>query len=95
MFMLFEADQNIRENEALKESTGCLLSKGNTLHKIRKNNIHNGRKHRLFSASPKGADASAAAYSIINTAQANGIDVREYLTTIFLTGERRLPLKAE
>ena len=28
--MLFEADQNIRENEALKESTNCLLSKGNT-----------------------------------------------------------------
>ena len=94
--MLFEADQNIRENEALKESTGCLLSKGNTLHKIRKNNnnIHNGRKHRLFSASPKGADTSAAAYSIINTAQANGIDVKEYLTNIFRTGERRLPLKA-
>ncbi|MGN0654844.1 MAG: IS66 family insertion sequence element accessory protein TnpA [Oscillospiraceae bacterium] len=35
------------------------------------------------------------AYSIINTAQANGIDVREYLTTIFRTGERRLPLKSE
>ena len=93
--MLFEADQNIRENEALKESTGCLLSKGNTLHKIRKNNIHNGRKHRLFSTSLKEADAGAAAYSIINTAQANGIDVREYLTTIFLTGERQLPLKSE
>ena len=40
-------------------------------------------------------DASAAAYSIINTAQANGIDVKEYLTNIFRTGERRLPLKSE
>ena len=95
MFMSFATDQNIRENEALKESTGCLLSKGNTLHKIRKNNIHNGRKHRLFSTSPKKADASASAYSIINTAQANGIDVKEYLTNIFRTGERRLPLKSE
>ena len=35
------------------------------------------------------------AYSIINTAQANGIDVREYLTNIFRAGERRLPLKFE
>ena len=41
------------------------------------------------------ADASAIAYSIINSAQANGIDVREYLTTIFRTGELRLPLKSE
>ena len=54
-----------------------------------------GRKNWLFSTSPKGADASAAAYSIINTAQANGIDVKEYLTTIFRTGARRLPLKSE
>ena len=54
-----------------------------------------GRKNWLFSTSPKGADASAAAYSIINTAQANGIDVKEYLTNIFLTDERRLPLKSE
>ena len=54
-----------------------------------------GRKNRLFFASPKGADVGAAAYSIINTAQANGIDVRGYLTTIFCAGERRLPLKSE
>ena len=54
-----------------------------------------GRKNWLFSTSPKGADASAVAYSIINTAQANGIDVKEYLTNIFRTGERRLPLKFE
>ena len=47
-----------------------------------------GRKNWLFSTSPKGADASAAAYSIINTAQANGIDVKEYLTNIFRTGQR-------
>ena len=52
-----------------------------------------GRKNRLFFASPKGAYATA--YSIINTAQANGIDSKEYLTNIFRTGERRLPLKSE
>lgn len=38
-----------------------------------------GRKNWLFSTSPKGSDASAVAYSIINTVQANSIDVREYL----------------
>ena len=54
-----------------------------------------GRKNWLFFTSSKGADASATAYSIINTAQANGIDVKEYLTSIFRTGERQLPLKSE
>lgn len=54
-----------------------------------------GRKNWLFSTSPKGADASAIAYSIINTAQANSIDAKEYLTNIFRTGELRLPLKSE
>ena len=54
-----------------------------------------GRKNWLFSTSTKGAEASAIAYSIINTAQANGIDAKEYLTTIFRTGELQLPLKSE
>jgi len=53
------------------------------------------KKSDIHSASPKGADVSATAYSIINAAQANGIDVKEYLTNIFRTGERRLPLKSE
>ena len=46
-----------------------------------------GRKNRLFSTSPKGVDASAIACSIINTAQANGVDAKEYLTTIFRTAK--------
>ena len=57
--------------------------------------IQNGQGVQLWrnihSTSPKGADVSATAYSIIDTAQANGIDVKEYLST----GERRLPLKSE
>ncbi len=57
--------------------------------------MHYSKRHIKGLPSPKGADASAAAYSIINTAQANGIDVKEYLTNIFRTGERRLPLKFE
>ena len=54
-----------------------------------------GRKNWLFSTSPKGAQASAAAYSIIATAQTNGIDVKDYLTNLFRTGEPVLPLKTE
>ena len=54
-----------------------------------------GRKKRLFSTLPKGTDAGAFGCSVINTAQANGIDIKEYLTNLFRTGERRLPLKSE
>ena len=42
-----------------------------------------GRKNWLFSVSPKGAQASAIIYSVMNTAQANGLDVKEYLNTVF------------
>ena len=39
-----------------------------------------GRKNWLFSDTPKGADASAAVYSLVETAKANGLNVRMYLT---------------
>ncbi|MEG0034903.1 MAG: transposase domain-containing protein, partial [Bacilli bacterium] len=42
-----------------------------------------GRKNWLFSTSVKGAESSAAAYSIIETAKANGLDPYLYLSTIF------------
>ena len=42
-----------------------------------------GRKNWLFSTAVKGVDASAAAYSIIETAKANGLDGRKYLTYLF------------
>lgn len=42
-----------------------------------------GRKNWEFSAAVKGAEASAAAYSIIETAKANGLDCRKYLTYLF------------
>lgn len=38
-----------------------------------------GRKNWLFADTPKGADASAAVYSIVETAKANGLNVRKYL----------------
>ena len=38
-----------------------------------------GRKNWLFADTPKGADASAAVYSLVETAKANGLDVFLYL----------------
>lgn len=38
-----------------------------------------GRKNGLFSNTPRGADASAAIYSLVETAKANGLKPFEYL----------------
>jgi transposase len=42
-----------------------------------------GRRNWLFSGSPRGAEASAAIYSLIETAKANGLDPYYYLRYIF------------
>ena len=42
-----------------------------------------GRKNRLFNNTSSGAEASAILYSLISTAQANGIDAEKYLTELF------------
>jgi transposase len=42
-----------------------------------------GRKNWLFSASPKGADASANLYSLIETAKVSGLEPHAYLTKVF------------
>ncbi|WP_153060923.1 IS66 family transposase, partial [Metalysinibacillus jejuensis] len=47
-----------------------------------------GRKAWLFSASPKGAKASAIIYSIVETAKENQLDPLKYLTYVF----EQLPL---
>ena len=41
-----------------------------------------GRKNWLFADTPKGAAASAAVYSLIETAKANGLDVYLYLQNL-------------
>ena len=46
-----------------------------------------GRKNWLFSNSPKGADASAAIYSLVETAKANGLKPFAYLNFLLV----RLP----
>lgn len=54
-----------------------------------------GRKNWLFSDTPKGADASAAVYSIVETAKANNLTIYTYLNYILLympdTDYRRYP----
>ena len=42
-----------------------------------------GRKNWLFSDTPRGANASAAIYSIVTTAKGNGLKPREYLEWLF------------
>ena len=47
-----------------------------------------GRKAWLFSGSPRGAEASAALYSLVETAKANGLEPWAYLNYLF----ERLPV---
>ena len=42
-----------------------------------------GRKNFLFSGSPKGAEASAFIYSLVETAKACGWEPKAYLQTLF------------
>lgn len=42
-----------------------------------------GRKNWLFSDTPKGAKASAALYSLIETAKLNGLEPHEYLKAVY------------
>lgn len=42
-----------------------------------------GRKGWLFSGSPRGAQASATLYSLVETAKANGLEPRAYLIFLF------------
>lgn len=42
-----------------------------------------GRKNWVLSGSPRGAEASAGVYSIVETCIANGIDTRDYFMCIF------------
>lgn len=59
----------------------CVLSNNLAENSIRPFTL--GRKNWLFSGSPKGAKTSAAIYSIIETAKANGLVPYKYLNFIF------------
>ena len=60
----------------------CALSNNAAENAIRPFTV--GRKNWLFADSPKGADASAAVYSIIETAKANNLNVYTYLQYLLL-----------
>jgi hypothetical protein len=63
------------------EDGNCSISNNLAENSIRPFTV--GRRNWLFSGSPKGAEASAAVYSIIETAKANGLNPYEYLRFIF------------
>lgn len=63
------------------EDGNCSISNNLAENSIRPFTI--GRKNWLFSGSPKGASASAAVYSIIESAKANGLNPYKYLQFIF------------
>ncbi len=42
-----------------------------------------GRRNWLYSASPRGAHASAFMYSLVETAKANGLEPKAYLQALF------------
>ncbi|SHI95576.1 hypothetical protein SAMN02745671_02220, partial [Anaerovibrio lipolyticus DSM 3074] len=50
-------------------------------------------KNWVFSGSPAGAEASAAAYSLIETCIANKVDTKEYLEYIFTNMSQEESLK--
>lgn len=60
----------------------CSLSNNAAENAIRPFTV--GRKNWLFADTPKGASASAAVYSIIETAKANGLNVYTYLEYLLL-----------
>lgn len=59
----------------------CAISNNLSENSIRPFTI--GRKNWLFSESPRGAEASATVYSIIETAKANGLKPYSYLQFLF------------
>lgn len=63
--------------EVYLEDGRCSLSNNLSENAIRPFTV--GRKNWLFSDTPRGADSSAVAYSIVETAKANGINVYHYI----------------
>ena len=81
---------NKAQLEAYLQDGRCAISNNTAENSIRPFTV--GRKNWLFSASPKGAEASACVYSIIETCKANNIDSEKYLIYLFtrMPNEERL-----
>ena len=67
-----------RHPDDLSGSGHCSLSNNLSENAIRPFTV--GRKNWLFSASPKGATASAIVYTIVEMAKANDLNTYKYLT---------------
>lgn len=76
----YSLNQKVELMNYLKDGN-CAISNNLAENSIRPFTI--GRKNWLFSGSPKGASASAAVYSIIESAKANGLNPYKYLYYIF------------
>ncbi len=73
---------NQQKLQTYLENGHCDISNNLAENSIRPFTI--GRKNWLFSGSPKGAKASAAVYSIIETCKANKIDTYKYILNTYL-----------
>lgn len=68
------------ELETYLEDGNCVISNNIAENSIRPFTI--GRKNWTFCGSPKGAEASACVYSLVETAKANGLNPYKYLEFI-------------
>lgn len=84
---------NKAQLEAYLQDGRCAISNNTAENSIRPFTV--GRKNWLFSASPKGAEASACVYSIIETCKANNIDPEKYLIYLFTRMPNEERLKGE
>jgi len=64
-------------------SSSCETSHDRKPKRRKKGLIDRLRKNWLFSGHPRGADASATLYSLIETAKANGLEPYRYLRHLF------------
>ena len=84
---------NKEQLETYLQDGRCAISNNIAENSIRPFTV--GRKNWLFSASPKGAEASACVYSIIETCKANNIDPEKYLIYILTRMPNEEHLKGE
>ena len=76
------AQDNRQLLETYLEDGDCSISNNIAENSIRPFTV--GRKNWLFAGSPKGANASACVYSLVETAQANGLDPFKYLQCLLM-----------
>ena len=92
MAMAYALD-NKAKLETYLEDGNCSISNNVAENSIRPFSI--GRKNWIFAGSPKGADASACVYSLVETAKANGLDPFMYLQCLLMLAPGSNYLKNE